>query len=135
MPEWDYFKYKLFLDFHVILIPIKDLHFCFYASVFYEQAFFIFGGYGHELLSQIGRFDAVTLTWSLAGSLKVPRSDHAVVFDGFQFLVIGGDGDFKTENCIPSGETITCTEQEFGLTDYKFYPELVIVDENYGKDC
>ena len=86
-------------------------------------------------LRKIGRLDAVTRTWSLAGSLKQARFGHAVVFDGFQFLVIGGNGDFKTENCFPNGTTITCTEQKFGLDTYHLYPELMLVDANFGNDC
>ena len=109
-----------------------------YASVFYEQAFFIFGGNdGYKDLSQIGRLDAVTRKWSLAGSLYQARWGHSVVFDGSRFLVIGGFGGnyFKTENCFPNGTTINCTEQPLGLYNYAFYPEIMLVDENFAKDC
>ena len=86
-------------------------------------------------LRKIGRLDAVTRTWSLAGSLKQARFGHAVVFDGFQFLVVGSSGDSKPENCVPNGTTIFCTEQQLELNTYHVYPELMFVDKNYGKDC
>ena len=117
-------------------MPITEGSFSSYASVFYDQAFFIFGGASDsKTFGKIGRLDAVTRTWSLVGSLKQTRYGHAVIFDGFQFLVVGGSGDFKTENCVPNGTTITCSEQQLELINYYCYPELMLVDENYGKDC
>ena len=79
--------------------------------------------------------DAVTRTWTLAGSLEHARNSHSVIFDGTQFLVVGGWGGLKTENCIPIGTTITCTEQQLGHNFYRFHPELMLVDENYGSAC
>ena len=67
--------------------------------------------------------------------MKQARNGHAVVFDGTQFLVIGGQGDLKTENCVPTGNTITCTEQQLGLDKYTHFPELMLVDDNYGDNC
>ena len=66
--------------------------------------------------------------------MKQSRYGHAVIFDGLQFLVVGGFGDFKTENCVPNGTTVTCTEQQLRLNNY-YYPELMLVDDSYGKDC
>ena len=100
-----------------ILISIKEGFFAYYASVFHE-AFFIFGG--HDIngkISKIGRLDAVTRTWSLAGSFNKARSGHAVVFDGNNFLVIGGLGTFKTEKCVQNSTRITCTEQQLAQKD------------------
>ena len=70
----------------------------------------------------------------LAGHMKGARSGHAVIFDGAQFLVIGGYYR-KTQNCVPNGKTITCTEQQLGLGTYSAYPEFMLVDENYEKYC
>ena len=86
-------------------------------------------------MTQIGRLDAVTRTWSLAGSLKGGKRAPGVVFDGEQFIVIGGADYSRTENCVLTGESITCTEQESGLDDYAYYPELLLVDSDYGNDC
>ena len=67
--------------------------------------------------------------------MKLARSGHAVIFDGSQFLVVGGGGDIKTENCALIGDTVTCTEQQFGLDDYSDYPELMLVEDDFGNDC
>ena len=77
----------------------------------------------------------MTRKWSLAGLLKQARRGHAVVFDGTQFLVIGGAGDVKTESCVLIGYNVTCTEHELGLQDYHYYPELLLVDGDFGNDC
>ena len=77
----------------------------------------------------------MTRKWSLAGLLKQARRGHAVVFDGTQFLVIGGAGDVKTESCVLNGDTVTCTQQHSGLDYYHFYPEVMLFDANYGNDC
>ena len=63
-----------------------------------------YGDYTEDkVLGEIGRLDAVTRTWSLAGSLKQARSGHAVVFDCTQFLVLGGyeyrQENFEIEHC------------------------------------
>ena len=64
--------------------------------------------------------------------MKEGRRGHGVIFDASQFLVIGGSGKLKTENCVLNEETVNCTEQSLGLTNYEFYPELALVD---GNDC
>ena len=87
-------------------------------------------------MNKIGRFDQVTHRWSLAGNLKSDRYGHGVVFDGSSFLVIGGFGDQKTENCILEGTVMTCTEQESSaLENYYKYPALFLTFDNYGDDC
>ena len=67
------------------------------------------------------------------------RVVHAVIFDGAQFLVVGGVGNstskLQIENCVPNGTAITCTEQQLALDNYAGYPELMLVDGNYGSDC
>ena len=108
-----------------------------YASIYFDQAYYIFGGNGatSSTLSKIGRLDAVTKTWSVAGKLNQGRHGHRVIFDQRQFLVIGGRFTQKTESCVPNGETVTCTEVGEGLSRYEYYPELTLVADDYGNDC
>ena len=112
-----------------------------YASIYFDQAYYIFGGSGKNVygnvvvLSNIGRLDAVTRTWSLAGELNQGRHGHGVIFDEKQFLIIGGLGTYKTEICIPNGETVSCNQVGEALTDYAEYPELTLVIDDYGNDC
>ena len=86
--------------------------------------------------SEIGRLDAVSKTWSLAGSLIKGRHGHNVIFDGMHFLVVGGAGPAnpwqRTEKCTPIGETVICTEQGIALYQYANYPELTLVADTYG---
>ena len=106
-----------------------------YDSIFHVKAYFIFGGRNDNNLNKIGRLDAERRTWSLAGNMKQPRHSHAVVFDGEQLLIVGGSGEYNTENCVINGEEITCTEQHNWLSYYREYPELLLVDDDFGNDC
>ena len=107
------------------------------ASIYLDQAYYIFGSTGstRSNLSYIARLDAVRKSWSLAGVLNKGRSGHGVIFDGMQFLVVGGYGTTKIEKCITNGETVTCTQIGKGLYNYAYYPELRLVADNYGNDC
>ena len=51
----------------------------------------------------VARLDLATSGWMKLGELKTRRSGHGVIFDGEVFLVIGGEGDKKTEKCKLSG--------------------------------
>ena len=105
-----------------------------YASIYHSGAFYIFGGYPDT--SKISRFDPATHSWSLAGNLRSKRLGHGVVFDGWKFLVIGGSGSYKTENCILKGTVMTCTEQESpALNNYRYSPALFLTASNYGDYC
>ena len=106
----------------------------YYASIYHSNAFYIFGGSYNP--NNIARLDEVSQTWSLAGKLKSGRSGHGVIFDGFNFLVIGGSGNKKTENCVLDETVMTCTVQESpALDDYTVYPALFLTDNNYGDNC
>ena len=132
-----------------MIIPIKERFIYGHASIFHKQAFFIFGGYGdfgsafgsemigfdRTKLHSIGRLDAVTRTWSLAGKLKQSKGGHSVIFNGSQFLVIGGvEWNDKTENCTPNGTKVTCVESP-GYSWYGTSPELMLVGGDFANDC
>ena len=103
------------------------------AIVYHNEAFYVFGG-GN--LDKIGRFDGVTRVWSLAGTLKSSRKGHSVIYDGIKtFLVIGGEGNKKTENCVLNGEVISCTEQNNSVSNYASEPALFLTFDNYADDC
>ena len=103
-------------------------------SIYHSGSFYIFGGYRNS--NNIARFDEVTRTWSLAGKLNSNREGHGVIYVDSTFLIIGGYGNYKTENCVLEGTVMTCIEQESApLKDYKFYPALFLTVDNYGDDC
>ena len=72
----------------------------------------------------------------LFANLRTGPTRSYIIFDQTQFLVIGGyNGYYNTENCLPSGATVTCTYQGLGLQNYAYYPELLLVNYDYGIDC
>ena len=72
-----------------------------------------------------------------------PRRDFGVIFDGEQFLIVGGISDACTNRAICPAKhevctftdttAITCTQQSTVLVDYILYPELLLVPDSYGK--
>ena len=57
-----------------------------------------------KVTKKIARFDEVTRIWSLAGELIDDRHGHSVIFDGSNFLIVGGEDNKKTENCVLEAE-------------------------------
>ena len=80
------------------------------------------------------RLDAVTTVWSNAGSLNNARHYHGAIFDGENFLVVGGEGTLKNEVCSLTDQTVTCTEASSTLDNYYGYPELFLVPADFGSD-
>ena len=106
--------------------------------LYHDSAFYIFGGQTYSNLYQqtIARLDAETRTWSKAGSLKIGRRDHGVIFDGEKFIVVGGynGGAVENEVCTLIGTSMSCEASTNKLNGYWYYPELFLVPENFGKD-
>ena len=108
-----------------------------FAAIYVDNAYFVVGGESFSgYLRTIGRLDPLTSTWSEAGKLNRPRGNHAAIFDGESLLVIGGSRtggpSIKTESCKLQNGVFTCTELDSALTDYRSYPEVTIVAENYS---
>ena len=69
-------------------------------------------------------------------SIRKIKRDLSAIFDGNIFLVVGGSGNKKTENCVLEGTTMTCTEQESpAVSGYQNDPALFLTADNYGDDC
>merc|ERR1712106_85099 len=99
-----------------------------YAPIIYSDGgFFVFGGWSDYNIKGIGKLDATTFMWSKVGDLNTRRRSHNVIFDGAHFLVIGGDGTYKTESCKMDNDQMACVEQNPKLTKYAYYPELYLV--------
>ena len=72
-----------------------------------------------------------------AGNLRHGRRGHGAIFDGEKFLIIGGhdvSGEVENEVCTLKGSRMTCIAQSTATYGYANYPELFLVDEDYGKD-
>ena len=97
--------------------------------VYFDNGFIVFGG--HSTDTTIARLDIPTTAWSKLGKLKSGRHGHGVIYDGKAFMVIGGNGSYKTEKCLLSGTSITCTEQTPTLENYDITPALIMVPEDF----
>ena len=136
--EKKFIRYGVVSKFHATELTIPDTAstavFA-YSIVYHDHAFYTFGG-SHDRTDSnvIARLDVETTTWTQIGSLNYPRRGHETIFDGSSFLVVGGiTNSFRTEKCILSGGSMTCTDQEPTLTSYDHYPELLLVNEDFGK--
>ena len=70
--------------------------------------------------------------WIISGQLKTPRYGHNVIFDGELMIVVGGaSSNMKTEICEIDDGAVMCSEQNPVLTNYYYYPELLLVPDNY----
>ena len=78
----------------------------------------------------------MTRQWSLSGKLQNGRDGHGVIYKGSSFLIVGGYGALKTEECVLNGTVMTCTEQRSpALDNYVYFPALFLTADNYGDDC
>ena len=110
--------------------PIDDTRFLDYDVTFYDGNYYYFGGVSS---SQILRLSGTSWTWSNAGQLSSPRSNHGVISVGNTFMVVGGRSTEKNEACTLENGEITCTQLSTSLSGY-LDPILFHVDENY-RNC
>ena len=117
-----------------------------YSILYHNDSFYIFGGeiaHSKSLTTTdiVARLDSHGV-WTKAGNLKTQREGHSVVFDGRYFMVVGGHktGELSgqtlaTEKCSLQSSAVSCESQLPNLTDYVYTPELILVEEDYGKTC
>ena len=74
--------------------------------------------------------DGSTKTWSRIGSLMQGRFGHAVVVRSNDFIIVGGQDTKSIERCEMQNE-MSCASVEPELKDFAFYPEAMVVDENF----
>ena len=107
-----------------------------YAATTFNRKAYIFGGLdGYNYLTTVATFDG--LEWLAIGRLVHGRHAHGVIqVDGTNgFLVVGGAGDYLSEECHSSFEStdsnFECHSVGPTLTNYAWYPELFPVTNNY----
>ena len=102
--------------------------------MFYKSKFLFFGGHnGLTRTDEIYQLSSQKFYWKNIGKLNHSRHGHSVALVDNHFLVVGGNGYFKTERCKYSSDKIDCVEQEPKLNKWMFYPALMPVDDNYCK--
>ena len=124
----------------MVFIPYKESSFIVLAPIIHvDGAFYVIGGLtiSNNFSKTIARLDSSSYEWSKAGDLTSGRHSHNAIFDGSDIIVIGGFGGFgvplNTEKCSIAKDKVTCIEQEPSLLNYKDYPELFLVEENFCK--
>ena len=120
------------------MIPSKASWFLNQApTVYYKNAFYIFGGYTDALVEMtlVARFSIVTSEWNRVGDLVWSRNGHNVIEVQGSFIVIGGLFKRKTEKCDYDEikKEMQCEQVRLGLEldSYGDYPELFAVEKNY----
>ena len=68
----------------------------------------------------------------LCGQMQKDRFGHGVVYDGASFLVIGGYGDLRTENCVLEEAFFACTELGPSIYNYAYYLGLFLTHESWA---
>ena len=82
----------------------------------------------------IAMLDVSTKTWSKIGSLNQGRSGHAVVVRSNDFIIVGGQDTKSTERCEMQNDEMICVSVEPELNNFAYYPEAMLVDENFCMD-
>ena len=88
---------------------------CAYAIAYFDNGFILFGGWTLTAIRSktIARLDLETSNWTKLGDLNSGRYAHGVIYDGQVFLVVGGQGNLKTEKCTLSGNEFQKNRSHF----------------------
>ena len=115
--------------------------------IHHSNAFYLFGGkYNSNTIAQLDEvgcplkcyapFDRMLkIVDILCGQMQKDRFGHGVVYDGASFLVIGGYGDLRTENCVLEEAFFACTELGPSIYNYAYYLGLFLTHDNYADNC
>ena len=119
---------------------VKDHYIYSYASIYIKRDFFIVGGFIDGSKSNtVGRLDAVTWSWSIAGRLNTARIHHGVIWLNSKLIVVGGESNgypyelkHTTEFCRL--ENFACTVQDSILSSNDHDLLLFAVRDDY-RNC
>lgn len=144
LPVCQGFIYQVFFYNHSENLTSADLFISHAPIVYQSNAFYVFGGLvDYQPSNIIGRLDAATTTWSMAGELKVARSFHGAIFNGDAFIIAGGSrkwdetddpAAYPTEHCSTNNGSVNCVEKAPILQYYANYPEMNLVPESFCKE-
>ena len=83
----------------------------------------------------IAKFNPKLNQWKPMGKLLNYRYGFGLIEVDKKFLVMGGEGDMQTEVCEIKGETVACTSREPTLTQFRYYPEMMVVSSDFVDNC
>ena len=104
----------------------------------YSDSFILFGGFDSVItysITTIAKFNPVSNEWTKLGSLQHDRHAFGIIEVHTKYLVMGGQGEMRTETCELKNEKIECTSREPTLNEFRFYPALMIVPSDYADNC
>ena len=102
------------------------------APIFHADNHYYFSGYNDNGFDSILRLAQNSWTWSTVGQVNLSRWGHGVIMVGDKFMIMGGRGIRKNEECLLTNGEFSCTELSSSLNDYVYTPMLFLVDESYG---
>ena len=117
--------------------PYANEYIIYAPIVNHRGAFYVFGGFSGVREQTIGRLDPSSGTWSRVGQLVTGRAGHNVIFDGVDFIVVGGYWpprlqSVNTEVCsINDEQAVSCISQKPEWTGYAYYPEFLLVSDSF----
>ena len=82
-------------------------------------------------MATIACFNPASETWSESGEMKQARMRHNVIYNGEDFIVVGGEARMATETCTLKNNKFQCVEHEPTLDLYRDYPELFLVEDSF----
>ena len=102
--------------------------------------FIIFGGLftapsGNGETPIIAKFNPSLNKWSKMGSLRYRRNAFGIIEVDKKVLVMGGHFDKSTEICEITDATIKCSSRKPIMTDFIYYPAMMIVPSDFSKNC
>ena len=95
-----------------------------YEMVPHKDGFIVFGGMytgsdGFHATSVIAKFNPDSNTWSKLGNLMNTRHAFGMIQIGDEYLIVGGQGDKKTETCRLENDEMICNEREPTMTEFR----------------
>ena len=100
--------------------------------------FVLFGGFDENKkvsISTVAKFNPTKNFWTKLGNLQFSRHVFGVVEIQKHFLILGGEGKKHTEVCVVTGEKIKCKSREPILSDFQFYPALMVIETEDTEQC
>ena len=106
----------------------------------YSHYFILFGGRyrpsrGDSETDVIAKFDPSQNQWSQIGKLQASRHAFGMIEVDSKFLVMGGEDDKPTEICELKNKTIECTSREPIMTEFRYFPAMMIVSSDFTNNC
>ena len=103
-----------------------------------KDGFVIFGGYVETTSkgsSTIAKFDPKKNIWTMLTNLQFSRHGFGVIEIEKMFVVLGGEGQIRSEICQFTSKGLGCKSREPTLTSFKNYPATMKIDPDLTNKC